>query len=441
MQTIKSKDLSKDCYGLARQQKQGSCWIDSTFEVFLNSDTLGELVRSEMFEYGLYKGRVVPYKVTQNVIVKNKYQSFLIYIIFNFILFNLEITNVPDFVKIISPKKISLERQASFDRCETSLEHFMDLIKELLFKHSSKNFLLLNPSVSAKIEPGGSTILLIEKLFKYIPNINTYIKSTEYYPPFKKPFNRETFLGASLCITGIKHKKQISHAVSILKCNNKIYYYDNNIPIDPIKLKRSIDISEYTDSDGNVVERDDFVDNFWENQVKFISHYCDYFTTGAKFGYSNKVRTHIDNMFTCIITYDEINSYNKNINLTELNGDSLKNILYTNLISTVEQIIKEDFIEKPEMQIVMRKIVNLFCEYLNFIQPYDFTPTQPDDSIHKSSEVSTSIIQDTIQFVDIIKGDDITEPQVKTTLPEEKAYYKYLKYKYKYLASIKKIYG
>ena len=110
MQTINSKELLRDCYGLARQQKRGSCWLDSTLEVFLNSDTLGELVRSEMFDYGQYNDRIIPYRVNPSIIKNDDYQSFLIYIIFNFILFNLEITSMPNFLSLTMIKLNLLEK-------------------------------------------------------------------------------------------------------------------------------------------------------------------------------------------------------------------------------------------------------------------------------------------------------------------------------------------
>jgi hypothetical protein len=424
MQTINSKELLRDCYGLARQQKKGSCWLDSTLEVFLNADTIGELVRSEMFEYGLYNDKVVPYKVNPDIIEDDKYRSFLIYIMFNFILFNLEITNIEGFIKKTASDKIILHRQASYERCETSLEHFMGLIQHILYKSKSKIFKSFEPKIDEKIESGGFTSSFCELLFKYIPQINTYIKYNIFYPPFNKEvFNKKTFLGASFSIKVGKHS---GHATSAIKCNNDIFYYDNNMPININTLKRNINIAEDVRPDGEIIRRSDFLDNFWEKQADFIIHYCDYFNHPNKpFGYTRKISTTSDRMFQYIITYNKKKDYTKDINVKLLNSDkdaSLKNILYNNFIETANIIINTKFTDDA-IKTVLKKIVNLFCEYLLFEKPYSETDIHP---------IPESIIEETNEIIKII-GDDIQ------TLPTEDAtLYKYLKYKHKYLSLLKK---
>ena len=394
MQTINSKELLKDCYGLARHQKKGSCWLDSTLEVFLNADTIGELVRSEMFEYGLYNDKIVPYKVKPEIIKDNDYQSFLIYIIFNFILFNLEITNTPDFITL-KEDKIKITRRESFKRCENSLEKFMSVIDKILYR--KRTFKTVNktldgqmkPIPDEKLTPGGFPLELTHVLFKYIPHIDSYINTKKYeYPEMfsTKLFEPDIFIGASISFKDIKSDNR--HATSIIKCSDKIFYYDNNAPINIKTKKRNIDFSEHIIKKGK--KQITGLDLFWQIGLGYIKHYCDYFTNPGHFIYKEEMPKKASDLLEEIIIFNKINDYDKTINVDIIEGPTLKNILIEHYLKNVNEIINIKF--SDEYKDVLNKINIEFCNYLNITQTI---PTQ------------------------------------------DAALYKYLKYKHKYLSLLK----
>lgn len=125
--TINSSELLKNCYGTQRQQKKGSCWFDSTLEIMLNADLIGEIVRANVFEYGLYKDKVVPYRVKSELIKSKsgqpKIQFFILYMILNYILFNMEITNNTDFI-VFEGDSYEIKRKEELEVCERNLEIF-----------------------------------------------------------------------------------------------------------------------------------------------------------------------------------------------------------------------------------------------------------------------------------------------------------------------------
>ncbi len=381
MQTINSKDLLRDCYGLARQQKKGSCWLDSTLEVFLNADTIGELVRSEVFEYGLYNDKIVPYKVKPEIIKDNDYQSFLIYIIFNFILFNLEITNTPDFITL-KEDKIKIKRRDSFKRCENSLEKFMSIIKHILYK--KRTFKTVNktldgqmkPIPDEKLTPGGFPLELTHVLFKYIPHIDSYINTKKYeYPEMfsTKLFEPNVFIGASISFKDIKSDDR--HATSIIKCSDKIFYYDNNAPINIKTKKRNIDFSEHIIKKGK--KQITGLDLFWQIGLGYIKHYCDYFTNPGHFIYKEEMSKKASELLEEIIIFNKINDYEKSINVDIIEGPTLKNILIEHYLKNVNEIINIKF--SDEYKDVLNKINIEFCNYLNIIQ----TPPTEDATLYK----------------------------------------------------------
>ena len=402
MQTINSKELLRDCYGLGRQQKKGSCWLDSTLEIFLNADTIGELVRSEMFEYGMYMDKKIPipYKVNKNIIKENDYQSFLIYIIFNFILFNLEITSISDFITIVDDK-VKIHRQDSFNRCEKSLETFMSIIEHILYKENNMSTVIniidtqMKDKPDTKLSPGGHIIQLSDILFNYIPNINLYIdkkvyKSPAMFDPSIRLFNRDIFIGASISFKIINIDR--NHATSIIKCSDKIFYYDNNAPINIKTKKRNIDLSEHIINKSGKKTKTG-LDDFWQTGLGYIKHYCDYFTDPGHFIYKERITKKASDLLKKIIIFNKKSDYNKIINVIDIKGESLKKILSDNFLESVNDIINTKFNE--EYKGVLTKISMQFCTYLN------------------------------IPFQDKI-----------TRLESSNAYYKYLKYKGKYLALV-----
>ncbi len=381
MQTINSKDLLRDCYGLARQQKKGSCWLDSTLEIFLNADTIGELVRSEVFEYGLYNDKIVPYKVKPEIIKDNDYQSFLIYIIFNFILFNLEITNTPDFITL-KEDKIKIKRRDSFKRCENSLEKFMSIIKHILYK--KRTFKTVNktldgqmkPIPDEKLTPGGFPLELTHVLFKYIPHIDSYINTKKYeYPEMFsiKLFEPNVFIGASISFKDIKSDDR--HATSIIKCSDKIFYYDNNAPINIKTQKRNIDLGEHIIKKSK--KQITGLDLFWQIGLGYIKHYCDYFTNPGHFIYKEEMPKKASDLLEEIIIFNKINDYEKSINVDIIEGPTLKNILIEHYLKNVNEIINIKF--SDEYKDVLNKINIEFCNYLNITQTI---PTQ-DATLYK----------------------------------------------------------
>lgn len=398
---ISSNILMKDCYGLAREQKHGTCWLDSSLELYLNSDTLGELVRSEMFDYGIYNGKIVPYKVRTDIIQQNDLISFLIYVIFNFILFNLEITNDDNFIKFIKKKKgtkIMIERQESLERCEYSLEEFLNIVKDV-FKTKiidEKTIKAVKKRIKDKSgelmergdeKSGFSTTKFVNLLFDYIPNIKNYIDLNiiDFQNPpegkkvsFDIDLNKETFIGLGVSITTDRDR---GHATSFYKCNNKIFFYDNNNDINPVSKRRTIMLDD-------------------ANEVSFLTQKLTYIKEfyGRYIDLKDKKLIKI---FRKVRLFKKKAEYNKEIDLIELdNHSTLKDILKKYFLLTVEDIAMHYFNEDDQSKIL--KIGTLFCKYLNIqIPPLTDNP-------------------------EIKREDDHSEKG-------KKALYKYLKYKKKYL--------
>ena len=408
MQTINSKELLRDCYGLARQQKRGSCWLDSTLEVFLNSDTLGELVRSEMFDYGQYNDRIIPYRVNPSIIKNDDYQSFLIYIIFNFILFNLEITSMPNFLSLTNDK-IKLTRKDSLMRCEKSLEKFMSIIEKILYEKKTLQTIIkilnsqLKDKPDKKLSKGGYPTDLINLLFEYIPNIDLYVDKKFYeYPEMfsTKLFEPPVFIGASITFQIIKEDER--HATSIIKCSDKIFYYDNNAPINIATKKRNIDFSEHIITKGKKIKTG--LELFWQNGLGYIKHYCDYFKNPGHFIFKEDMPKKPSELLDGIVIFNRKIDYNKTINIDIINidiieGITLKEILIKNYLENINTIINIQF--SDQYKDILNKINIAFCNYLNIITEQSEAP----------------VVQ----------------------LNQEELNYKYLKYKHKYLSLRKQI--
>ena len=186
--TFNSRELLRDCYGLARQQRQATCWLDAALELFLNGDVIGEIFRSETFEHGLYNDNPspVPYMVKPEI-AKGDLKSFIFYIIFNFILFNLEITN--DVKLIRTPDIVRLQRQYSSDVCGFSFGLFMDAVKNIFDeRYSERNVIDNIDKLASRIDMisigeqgdisggySGNYEIFLNNLLDVVPEIKKYI--------------------------------------------------------------------------------------------------------------------------------------------------------------------------------------------------------------------------------------------------------------------------
>lgn len=395
MNTFNSSELNKDCFGLGREQKTGSCWLDSTLEIFLNCDTIGEIVRGEMFDYGLYEDKKVPFRVKPDVIQRNNIKSFLVYIIFNFILFNLEITSDEQFV-VPDADSLRIRRLDSYNICEKSLEHFLSIVKDIftdpddginpkalapirkVLKDTRYDFRQIREVIKiAEGYSGYKTDVFINLLSKTIPYMESYIDiyTHEHYefarvPPIKK----DDFLALSI---SIKPSSSGRHAVSLFKCNNKIFFYDNNNKINPATHKRCI---ELTDAETELLWSD------FQEALKFIK---TKFLT--KYDSTNK---NIEDFFIEVRLFIKFeDDYNKDIQLHEL--DNKKNIKY---------ILAKEF-ETTSARIIETQFGREYHDILNEMQ---------------------------LNFIKYLSLNKVT--QNKKTIVKKDALHKYLKYKNKYLS-------
>ena len=187
--SINSSELLKNCYGTQRQQKKGSCWFDSVLEIMLNADLIGEIVRANVFDYGLHKDKVVPYRVKPELIKSKsgqpKIHFFILYIILNYILFNLEITNEDNYLELIDDpegKKFFIKRKEELDVCERNLEIFLAKTRKILFALKLSKVPKL--SLSKKLTEdsyGGAQLLIYELFINNIKDLNRFINVNTYY--------------------------------------------------------------------------------------------------------------------------------------------------------------------------------------------------------------------------------------------------------------------
>jgi hypothetical protein len=361
--SIKSSELLKNCYGTERQQKKGSCWFDSTLEIMLNADLIGEIVRSDVFDYGLHKGKVVPYRVKPEIINRidgPRIDSFILYFILNYILFNLEITNQDDYLNfsdISGNKKVVIERKEELDVCERNLENFLAKTRKILF--ALKLGIAPKMSLSKKLTEdsyGGAQLLIYELFINNIRELNRFINVNTYYgkittskkeaerrrkfPETEILFNRNNFLAASLTFN--------EHATSVIRCQNTIFYYDNNAPIDLLTKKRNIDFSIQKDeASGTVVKRKDFLEKFWNHGLDYLKHWGDYFDRykrdGYNFRYIQKVSKDSNEFYHDVTIFDKkpgVPTYNKEIPLIKLDDSiNLKDIISCEFFKSKSNII------------------------------------------------------------------------------------------------------
>ncbi len=413
---MKSSDLLKECGGISSEQKRDSCLMDSVMEILLNADTIGEITRSEIFEYGVYKTKTVPFKVKPDVIKKDDLHSFVVYIIFNYILLNLEITNDEKFMEIIEDK-IMLERQHSYDRCGYAMDFFYKSIQDIFIPANKSNDKIASIITSIRYDYWFAhsdnpkdidinkystihPIFLLNGILKYIPHslehviINYYTDFEFYnaglkYETFDKIKLKNDNFVASLLINYTYRldvdvpQKTVTHATSIIKCNDKFLLYDDNKKINPKTRQRSIELNE---------------DLLFKEQLNYLKTFND------KIYVYTKDRP-ISEIFASVIVFNKIKPYSKDIILKKIDGPSLKKILLDMFIITYEEIITTQFDEKYHN--LLRHLVNVFMIYLDLKKYMPKTPLQ-------------------IQQEKLIKEH------------RARAYNKYLKYKYKYLSLSKK---
>ncbi len=361
---IKSEDLLRNCYGVQRKQKSGSCWFDSTLEILFNSDVIGEIVRTNCFDYGLYKGRVVPYRVKLSLLDKFRVENFLLFIILNYVLFNLEITNEPDYI-VFGESEYSIRRKDELEVCEVGFENFLAKIKHILEYYNYKKDLknrdgtpkyeldLTLPTVLTADSYGGHSYYLYELFFKKVPELDNYVKNTVYngpdltsrkgyerdirFPIASVLFNREKFLATSLSFKG--------HATSLIRCSNKIFYYDNNAPINIKTQRRNTDFSEVVKKDGTIEKHPEYLEKFWREGLDYLKHWGDYFKRykGREydFGYIDRVRARDYEFFNRVTIFEKKDGFvfRKNISVDKLDDSiSLKDILSCELLKAKDII-------------------------------------------------------------------------------------------------------
>lgn len=361
---IKSSDILKNCYGVERKQKSGSCWFDSTLEILFNSDVIGEIVRTNCYDYGLYNGRVVPYRVKLSLIDRFRVENFLLFMILNYVLFNLEITNEPDYI-VFGEDDYSIRRKDELEVCEIGFENFLAKIKHILEYYNYKKDIkkkdgtpkyeldLSLPSVLSANSYGGHSYYLYELFFKKVPELDHYVNKVEYYGPdltSKKShekdrrfpvtavlFNRIKFLATSLSFKG--------HATSVIRCSDKIFYYDNNAPINLKTKRRNTDFSEVVKKDGSIEKHPEYLEKFWTEGLDYLKHWGDYFNRykGKEydFDYIDRVRARDYEFFNRVTIFEkkEGREFKKNISLDKLDDSiSLKDILSCELLKAKDII-------------------------------------------------------------------------------------------------------
>jgi hypothetical protein len=363
--TITSVELLKNCYGTERQQKKGSCWFDSTLEIMLNADLIGEIVRANVFDYGLYKGKIVPYRVKLEIINRTegtRIDSFIFYFILNYILFNLEITNEDDYLKftdVSGNKQVVIDRKEELEICERNLEIFLAKTRDILFALKLKKIPNLSLfSELSELTPdsyGGEQFIISDLFFNNISDLDRFIKKKIYYgknlsskkeeerkrqfPITKDLFNRDTFLAASLTFN--------NHATSVIRCQNTIFYYDNNAPIDVLTKKRNIDFSIMKDKSGTLVRRNDFLKKFWNDGLDYLKHWGDYFgrykLDGYNFRYIQNVSTDSNIFYEDVTIFEKkegASKYSKEIPLIKLDDSiNLKDILSCEFFKNKSKVI------------------------------------------------------------------------------------------------------
>jgi hypothetical protein len=405
--TLESHELLRDCYGLSRQQRQNTCWLDATLELFSNGDTIGEIFRSEIFEYGLFNGNQtpVPYMVKTDF-VKDDLQSFIFYIIFNFVLFNLEITNGD--LYNISEDKVRLPRQYSNDICGFSFGIFMDAVKDIFSKDiDEKNVIILVEKLLSNINRiplggedktrGGYTDdfnIFLTSLINNIPNMTEYIESKELNMDAKKIVRLSSniipdiFIGL-LLINTIRIKINMGyftirdlHLTNISRCHDKIFFYDNNKKINAKTKSRSIELN---------------TDLFWKDKIDYIKNFY------SNYGYTKDDPT--DLIFTNIYLLNKKKDYHKTINLKNISGSSMKKVLLDIFLANTDELISR---LSPRYNKIRMQLRTIFIKLLDLEQNDDQTPDE------------------------IIKN---YKENLKTT--KNPALYKYLKYKHKYLSLLK----
>ena len=399
---INSIDLMKNCYGIQRKQKKGSCWFDSALELLFNSDVVGEIVRSECFDYGFHKGRVVPYRVKPSLLGKMRADNVIFFLILNYILFNFEITEEPTFIEY-DVDKYTIRRKTELDVCEIGFENFMAKIqhilvyylyqKDIVKKDGTPKYVLdLNlPKVITPDDYGGRSYIIYDLFFKKILNLSLYVNKKEFYAPnlksrdsserdvrFPEPkvlFNKDKFLGASLSFH--------NHVTSLIRCSDKIFYYDNNAPINIKTQKRTIDFSEVINDDGIIEKHPEYLERFWNEGLNYLKHWGDYFRrykgVAYDFGYIGSVRAKDFEFYDRVITFEKNDRfiYSKKIPVTRLDDSlTLKDIISCELLktkglilSTVKVSSKKIFIEEC-FEIVTNDLELYKNKYLFYKQKY-----------------------------------------------------------------------
>jgi len=337
LETFNSSELLRDCYGLTRKQKKGSCWLDSTLEIMMNADIIGEIVRSEVFEYGCYKGKIVPYKVNINVIKNKNIKSFIFFIIMNFILFNLEITNTDKY-------RIRKEHP-DLDICENSLENFLSLVRGIIRKDDPDESDIV---FKEKFKSGGNPKWIVDLFQNSLPILESFIKintidnfndNEQNKSLFK---DKDNFLAASLFFKTDTYKTD-AHVTSVIKCNDKIFYYDGNAPINSHTQKRTVDFTEIIVKKKFITVSSN-IKNFWNDGLNYLRHYGSYFYKNIPWpeksnGYVAKPLA-VKDLYQGVILFTKLKDYSKKIPIINLDSkNSLKQIITCEFVKSIELLL------------------------------------------------------------------------------------------------------
>jgi hypothetical protein len=383
--SIQLSELLKNCYGTERQQKEGSCWFDSTLEIMLNADLIGEIVRANVFDYGLHKDKVVPYRVKSEIINKDgrlNIECFILYIILNYILFNMEITNNIDFI-VFQGDKYEIKRKDELDMCEQNLEIFLAKTKRILKDILQPNKKIKKASLekfysSDKLtddDYGGFQYCIYQLFFNNISVLNEFINikiynGTSKFPEAKDLFKKSVFLAASLSFS--------EHATSVIRCQDIIFYYDNNAPIDILTKKRNIDFGKQN-IDGYLKSTPEFLENFWTNGLNYLKHWGAYFKKEnrkrQKFEYINNLRsTNINEFYKDVTIFErkeETTKYDKKIPLIKLDDSiNLKDILACEFFKNKSIIINSISSKRTETKSFVNECYRIFVSQMHISNKY-----------------------------------------------------------------------
>jgi hypothetical protein len=351
----------------------------------LNADLIGEIVRANVFDYGLYKDKVVPYRVKSEIINKDgrlSIECFILYIILNYILFNMEITNNIDFI-VFQGDKYEIKRKDELDVCEQNLEIFLvktnRILKDILQPNGKIRKASLEKFYSSdKLtddDYGGFQYFIYQLFFNNISVLNKFINiknhnGTSKFPEAKDLFKKPVFLAASLSFS--------EHATSVIRCQDTIFYYDNNAPIDILTKKRNIEFGKQN-IDGYLKPTPEFLEKFWTNGLNYLKHWGAYYKKEnrkrQKFEYINNLRsTNINEFYKNVTIFErkeETTKYDEEIPLIKLDDSiNLKDILACEFFKNKSIIVNSIPSKRTESILFINECYRIFVSQMGISNKY-----------------------------------------------------------------------